>query len=222
MLPRMGEGHTTGSPELRRHPALSALENIAPAVHEFSPRAMHFSARESPDGRQVLIKVDVDEAEIYWAARLTGAVPDLFPALLADHLPPPSGSGRIGFFAWEKLPATLIGPLWEGHQVDLLLDATRFCQAARRVEPQHLGRCSWGRMRRELRKGCRKNPQGDWGRILTHAERDHDWLWQTCPFEVCHGDLHAGNVLTRTAPPDGPALLIDLNPVLQPWIFDAA
>ncbi len=224
MLPRTDDVIQSVLAELKRHPALSALDGIAPAIHEFSPRAMHFSAREISTGRQAVIKVDVDEAEIYWTVQLTSAAPDLFPALLAaDHLVSPSGSGRIGFIAWERLPHTLIGPNWEGRQVDLMLDAAaRFYQAARTVEPLHLPCCSWDKMRRELEEGCRKNPPGDWRRVLAHAEQDQSWLSQAFAFEVCHGDLHVGNALTRTAPPNGPALLIDLNPVLQPWIFDAA
>ncbi len=213
--------------ELRQHPALSSLTDIAPAIGELSHQwnaTGHFAAREASSGRQVVIKVGVTEAERYWTAHLSQTATYLFPQVFAvDHIPTRGDRDRINFIVLERVPYTLIGPAWEGRQTDMLLDAgARFYQAAGSIVPRHLSRLSADEIHRWLAEGRSKNPPGDWGSVLAHADEDYVWLSQACPFEVCHGDLHVGNALSRTPPPDGAALLIDLNPVLQPWVFDAA
>ena len=212
---------------LRHHPALFFLTDIAPALDELShawSATVHFTAREVVAGQAVVLKVGVTEAERYWTTHLSHTAPDLFPPLLAaDHLPARAGQPPIHFLALERIPYPLIGPAWEGRQTNMLLDAVaRFYQAARSVVPTHLSVLSFDEVQRWLADAGVKNPPGDWRRVFAHAEEDYAWLAQTCPFEVCHGDLHVGNALSRTPPPDGRALLIDLSPVRQPWVFDAA
>lgn len=105
----------------------------------------------------------------------------------------------------------------------MLLDAVAlFYQAARSVAPHQISSLPIDEVQRWLAEGCAKNPPGDWCGVLAHVEEDYAWLLQACSFEVCHGDIHVGNALSPTPPPDGTALLIDLNPILQPWVFDAA
>lgn len=212
---------------LERHPDFSFLTDIAPAVselsHEWNP-TLHFTAREADADLPVVIKVGVAEAEMYWTKHLSSAAPDLFPKLFTvGHLPAQADGEEPGFIVSERIPYTLTGPTWEGKQRDMLLDAgALFHQAARNVVTRHVAPLPISEVKRWLPDGCSNNPPGDWQSIQAHAEEDYAWLRQACPFEVCHGDLHVGNALSRTPPPDGTALLIDLNPVLQPWVFDAA
>lgn len=213
--------------ELRQHPALSFLADITPAIGELSHEwntTVHFTARDSSTDLPVVIKVGVTEAEMYWTAHLSSANPALFPKVFAvDYLPARADRGSAGFIASERIPYTLIGPAWAGRQTDMLLDAVAtFYQAAQSVSPQHISLLPIDEVQWWLTEGCLKNPSGDWRDVLAHAEEDYSWLLQACEFEVCHGDLHVGNALSRTPPPNGTALLIDLNPLLQPWVFDAA
>ena len=209
------------------HPALLLVADIAPAIGELSHEwntTVHFTARDPDTDLPVVIKVGVTEAEMYWTAHLSSAGPALFPKLFAvDYLPARADRQQTCFIVSERIPYTLIGSAWEGRQTDMLLDAVAaFYQAARSVVPRHISSLSIGEVQRWLTEGCSKNPPGDWRSVLDHAEENYAWLLQNCPFEVCHGDLHVGNALSRTPPPDGIALLIDLNPILQPWVFDAA
>jgi len=211
---------------LQQHSALQSLADIVPAVAELSHDwhdTLHFTARETSTGRQVVIKVGVTEAEMYWTEHLSSADAVLFPKLFAvDRLPARAGREPLGFIATERIPYTLIGPAWEGRQPDMLLDAVAaFYQVAQSIPTHHVSPLPLAEVKRWV-DGSSKNPPGDWRGVQDHAEEDHAWLLQNCPFEVCHGDLHVGNALSRTPPPDGTALLIDLNPVLQPWVFDAA
>lgn len=212
--------------DLKRHPALAFLADVVPAVVELSHdwhTTLHFTAHDSASDLPVVIKVGVSEAEMYWTAHLSSANPTLFPKLFAvDHLPVRADRGATGFIATEKIPYPLIGPDWEGRQSGMLLDAVAaFYQAAQSVPTHHVSPLPLAEVKRWVDGGS-KNPPGDWRGVRDHAGEDYAWLQRSCPFEVCHGDLHVGNALSRTPPPDGIALLIDLNPILQPWVFDAA
>lgn len=213
--------------DLKHCPALASLASFVPSVVELSHDwhdALHFTARETSTGLQVVIKAGVTEAEMYWTEHLSAADAVLFPKLFAvDRLPARAGREPLGFIATERIPYTLIGPVWEGRQPDMLLDAVAaFYQAARGIAPHHISPLPLEEVQQWLPRGGSKHPPGDWQSVLAHVEEDYAWLLQHCPFEVCHGDLHVGNALSRTPPPNGTALLIDLNPVLQPWVFDAA
>jgi hypothetical protein len=210
--------------ELKCQPLLSALTEIAPAIHEWSPKALHFSALEAASGREVIIKTDVSDSELYWTTRLSAAAPEVFPQVLAaDYLFSECLDSRFGYIAAGKIPYGLIDPLWEGRQPILLLDAVaQFYQAACSVKREYLTYVTLDTVQSWLAEGVARNPPGDWKSVLSQAEQDYTWLLQICPSEVCHGDLHIGNAVSRTPPPAGPALLIDINPVWQPWIFDAA
>ena len=213
--------------DLKYHPALAFLSDIVPAIDELSHDwhdTLHFTARETSTGLPVVIKVGVTQAEMYWTEHLSSADAVLFPKLFAvDRLPAHVGREPLEFIATEQIPYTLIGPTWGGRQPDMLLDAvTAFYQAARGIARHHISALPFEEIQQWLPEGGSKQPPGDWRSVRDHAEEDYAWLSRNCPFEVCHGDLHVGNALSRTPPPNGTALLIDLNPVLQPWAFDAA
>ena len=148
---------------LKQHPALSLMIEITPAVGELSHEwntTLHFTARESGSGLPVVIKVGVTEAEMYWTAHLAAAGPAVFPKVFAvDHLPKRADSGEVGFIATERIPHTLIGPVWEGRQTGMLLEAVAlFYQAARRVAPRHLSRLTIDGVNRWPTEGDSKNP----------------------------------------------------------------
>ncbi len=203
------------------------MEDITPAVeelsHDWHPH-LHFTARVKATSLPVIIKTGVAESEMYWTEHLAAADPTLFPLFLAAGcVSVPENCNRINFFAAERLLYSLIGSLWQGRQTEMLLDAAaRFHQAAQQVAAQPLSQLSLKDVMQWLAEGGARHPPGDWVSVAAFAEQDYDWLLRTCPFVICHGDLHVGNAFSRTAPPDGSALLIDINPVLQPWVFDAA
>ena len=210
---------------LRQHPALQTLDHIVPAVKELSHdwhSHLHFTAHVTATGLPVVIKTRVNEDELYWTEHLAHVAPSLFPQFMAaDYIR--AAEEPIGFIAMEKLPYSLIGPLWQGRQTDMLLEAAaRFHQATQLVPTRPLLRLSREDILHWPKEGSAGNPPGNWQAVVAQAEQNYAWLSQTCPFVVCHGDLHVGNAFSRTAPPDGVALLIDINPVLQPWVFDAA
>ena len=212
---------------LEQHSALQSLADIVPAVAELSHDwhdTLHFTAREADTGLPVVIKVGVTEAEMYWTEHLSSANAVLFPKVFAVNcLPARAGRELLGFIVSERIPYTLIGPGWEGKQSDMLLDAvTAFYQAAHGIALHHISPLPLEEIQWWLPGGGSNHPPGDWRAVFDHVKEDYAWLLHSCSFEVCHGDLHVGNALSRTPPPDGTALLIDLNPVLQPWVFDAA
>lgn len=205
--------------ELRQHQALSPFHDITPDIQEWGLAALHFAAHEISKGQPVIIKAGVSEGEIYWTTELARVAPDWFPKLFTSGRTP---SG-IGFLVSERVSYGPFGPMWQGREFDLLLEATaHFYRAAQSVEPQHLPHFSFGNINGWLSEGSKRNPPGDWQTVLTHAEQDYAWLSQVWPLEVCHGDLHLSNGLSRSPAPDGPAVLIDLEPVLGFWILDAA
>ncbi len=166
-----------------------------------------------------MVKAGVSDGEIYWTTELAKVAPDLFPKVFASgHVP----SG-IGFLVSERVRYGPFGPLWQGREFDLLLEAAaRFYRAAQSVEPQHLSRLSFDNINGWLIEGSKRNPPGDWHTVVAHAQEDYAWLSQAWPLEVCHGDLHLSNGLSRSPAPKGPAVLIDLEPVLGFWVLDAA
>ena len=213
--------------ELVNHPALQTLTGIAPAVEELSHdwhSHLHFTARVRATTLSVIIKTGVTEGEIYWTEHLAEAAPNLFPQfLMAGYVFAPDSFDRINFLVTERLPYSLIGPLWQGRQKEMLLDAAAyFHQAAQSVAAKHLPHLSLKEVTHWPAEGGTCPPPDDWRSVAAFAEQDYNWLLQECPFVVCHGDLHVGNAFSRTAPPSGDALLIDINPILQPWVFDAA
>ncbi len=138
----------------------------------------------------------------------------------------------LAWVVMERLPHGPLGSAWEGAEFDLLCQAVGGFYAATADMPVH------GQPRDK-----------DWPAILEAARRniteDHDvrheqrwknalkkchkalegWIeaWQQRPCDQwCHGDLHLGNAMTRTLPPDGPALLLDFAEAHPGcWVEDA-
>jgi hypothetical protein len=78
-------------------------------------------------------------------------------------------------------------------------------------------------LRSWLEVGIALDPPGPVDGVLERFEKDFDWVASVCGYEVCHGDLHMCNALVRTPPPQpSAAVLIDCQPIIQPWAFNAA
>lgn len=174
-----------------------------------------------------VVKLPVPPSERRWLVQLSPH--DVTPHVFAH------GSALGGYdLAWvimERLPYGPVGRKWGEARFELLADAAaRFYSQARRVplgdpptprdwEGQlkraraHISRdtiANSQRWRKALKKAGKKLP----AMLKTWRSRDTG-TW-------CHGDLHLGNAMTRTAPPDGPALLFDLACVhAGHWVEDA-
>ncbi len=175
-------------------------------------------ATETP----VLIKLGVNRNQLYWTQQIAAAAPDLVPLLYAsgDHL----GELPIGWTVMERVPFGSLGPAWNGHEFEMLLEAAiKFQRVARTIEPHHIATFDVTLLRRQLEVGLAANPPGPAEVVMDRLDQDWSWVASVCTFEICHGDVHMCNVVTRTPPPHrSDALLIDCQPIIQPWAFDAA
>jgi hypothetical protein len=175
-------------------------------------------ATEAP----VLVKLGVNPNQLYWTRQIEGAAPDLIPQLFAsgdtlDDLP-------VAWTVMERIPCDALGPGWMGNEFEMVLDAAvRFQRASRSIEPRTLETMDAALLRERLEVGVTARPPGPVGTLIDRLESDWQWVSAVCELEICHGDVHMCNVLSRIPPPDySTAVLIDCQPVVQPWAFDAA
>lgn len=175
-----------------------------------------------------VVKLPVPPRERQWLVRLQQAE-DVAPRVYAH------GESLNGYdLAWvvmERLPHGPLTVAWQGVEFDLVVDAIgRFYAAAASVpltgEPP---RRNWQGLyeRARQRVASRAVPEAQrWKNALKKANRSLDgWIdtWESRPINGwCHGDLHLANAMTRTAAPEGPAVLLDFAEV-EPghWLEDA-
>lgn len=176
----------------------------------------------------VVVKMPVPPVELAWLKRLQEA-PDVVPRLHA------SGEALNGYdMAWvvmERLPHGPLGAAWDGAEFDLLVDAiVRFHAAADAVnQPAPVRRKDWNAILERARNNVHVHglPESQrWNQALKKAGKKlKSWLKtinDRPDDDICHGDLHMANAMTRTLPPEGPALLIDLACVKRGhWLDDA-
>lgn len=176
----------------------------------------------------VVVKLPVPPHERRWLIHLQ-PFPNVAPRVYAH------GESLNGYdLAWvvmERLPYGPLSSAWGGEEFDLLAHAAgRFYAAAQQVpisgQPH---RADWRavleRARQVAHDGTLPHAQ-QWNRVLKKARRRlDDWLalWDARPIDGwCHGDLHLANALTRTPPPQGPAILIDFAQTRPGhWLEDA-
>jgi len=184
--------------------------------------AVHWAGIWRATGTPVLIKRGMNANQLYWTQQVAAAVPDVVPVLYAsgDRL----GELAINWTILERVPYGPLGPQWNGDEFQMLLRAAlRFQAAGRTIARRHIASMDSERLRGWLEAGLRAAPPGPADRMLQHLAPDWAWVSSVCASEICHGDVHMCNALTRTPPPlPGAALLIDCQPTLQPWAFDAA
>jgi hypothetical protein len=185
-------------------------------------KALHFVGRWAEDGAPVVIKVRVGPAELYWTRALARVRPDLGPRLYDSDAD--LGGYEIGWVVAEHIPYGPLGPLWAGAEFRLMLEAgVGFQAAARQVPARHVGEVSRETIAAWIERGIAEGVPGPAAELLARLEADFARVASLCPPEVCHGDLHLCNGLSRLPPPsESPAVLIDCQPVMQPWPLDAA
>lgn len=179
--------------------------------------------------RDVVVKLPVPPVERRWHVELQVG-DDIAPKLFAhgEEL----GGYDMAWVVMERLPH---GPLsssgWGGAAFDLMVDAIgRFSVVASRIEVTGQARTkNYESIIKQARDHVQQRDvvhQQRWKKTLKAAQRKlRDWLkcWDERPCEHwCHGDFHFGNAMTRTAPPGGPAILLDFAQVHRGhWIEDA-
>jgi hypothetical protein len=186
---------------------------------------LHFSGVWRESGAAVLLKLGVGVNELFWMRWLTSQASGLVPTLFAsgERLGPPPGH-ELSWIVTERVPFGPLGPPWQGDEFEMLLEAgVRFQKAARRAPSGHFREVDRAEVRHRLEQGLGHDPPGPAGQVLSRLDHDWEWVVKVCPPEICHGDLHLANALSRTPPPtSSQALLIDPAPAFQPWSFDAA
>lgn len=182
---------------------------------------------DAGEERQAVVKLPVPPCELLWLKALRDA-PDVVPKLYA-------GDGVLGGYdmAWvvmERLPHGPLGSAWGGAEFGLLIEAVgRFYRATADV-PVHTKHTplDWGAIHDHARTSVRDHalPEAQrWNRALKKAHRHYkEWvgIWDGRPMEHwCHGDLHLANAMTRSEPPNGPAVLFDFAKVCAShWVQD--
>lgn len=223
-------GRMRGSPDAQAavvehvERALGALIHSITVEEQFwsASGALHLAGVWQATQMPVLIKLGVNRNQLYWTQQTAAADPGVVPLLYVsgDHL----GELQIGWTVMERVEHGPLGPDWNGDEFEMLLEAAvRFQRAARMIEPRHIIILDASTFRRWVEVGLPLVPPGPVTEVMQRFEQDWTWISSVCQLEVCHGDVHMCNVLTRTpAPCRGDGLLIDCQPVVQPWVFDAA
>ena len=182
---------------------------------------VHFSAVWVATETNVLIKLGATQKEVHWTRLICERAPDLVPTLFASGRQ--MGEIQIGWTVTERIKHSCMGPQYLGAEFPMLLEgAVRFQQATRGLEPDGIGTLDESLLAKWLAEGLRQSPPGPVGRVEKRMVSDLAWVKQVCQDEICHGDVQMCNGLTRHDPPaNGPLLLIDCQPIVQPWAFDA-
>jgi hypothetical protein len=183
---------------------------------------VHLSGTWQSMGTPVLIKLGANVNQLYWTRMVAKSAPDLMPLLYASG--GRLGDLELGWTVTERIPCGPLGPGWNGEEFLALLDAAvRFQRAAQSIEPRHIATLDVDMLRPWLEAGITLDPPGPVGEVMEWFEKDFAWVVSVCGLEACHGDVHLCNALTRKPSPlSSAAVLIDCQPVIQPWPFDAA
>jgi len=187
----------------------------------------HFRARRRDGGGEVAVKLGAYANEREWITAVQVWDPGLMPVPMAmgAHL----GPYRLGWLVSEWLPFGPLGPVWGGEEFRLLIDAAvRFHAIADTNASGHrqgaVAALPIAELTQDKVAAWLDHPQPPLPIPELRRNLPADWLWlhEHVPASVCHGDLHLANALARAAPPAGPAVLIDVQPIRQPWILEAA
>jgi hypothetical protein len=170
-----------------------------------------------------IVKVGAQAREVWWAQALAREAPELVPTLLASGTR--LDGAESGWLVMERCPFHL-GPQWGGREFEMLLEAgARFQLVSRRVAPPvGAADVDRGRFAAAVQRGLDAGPPASAAAATVVDRLEADWAWVSAAArtELCHGDLHMTNAVSRTGPPEGRALLIDHAPHAIPWAFEPA
>ena len=189
-----------------------------------------YATYENDNGQQqpVVVKLPVPPLERLWLERLQNS-DNVVPTLYANGQS--LGQYDLAWVIMEQLPHGPLGSAWKGKEFDLLVNAAgRFYAAAAEYPVDGPPpKSDWAKVLDRARKQISRHNLPDkqqWNNILKKSNRKiKDWIqiWDNRKTDQwCHGDLHLANAMTRTAPPEGPALLIDFAKIHHGhWVEDA-
>lgn len=176
----------------------------------------------------VVVKLPIGPVERQWLGRLSSA-DDVSPRVYADGQT--LGGYDMAWVVMERLSFGPLGSVWGAKAFDLLVEAVSRFYAAASEYPvdRDVATMDWEEILQRSRDSVRRHGLANeqrWGRALKKANRKlKDWLsvWDDRAVDQwCHGDLHLANAMSRVAPPDGPAVLLDFA-MTRPghWVEDA-
>lgn len=207
--------------QVRAEPALSGLADIAVFGAEWGTSGLHFTGKWTVSGVDVILKVGVSPSQRWWTETVAREDPGLAPMLFA------SGSRlsdtELGWILTERLPGGLHSG-WNGLEFGMLMAAgARFHRFARRHPTGPHRVTTIDEVAAWIRSAIAGGAPGPAASLLESLDHDWGFVCEACPPEICHGDLHMANVLSRTPPPQlSDAVLIDFEPSSMPWAFEAA
>jgi hypothetical protein len=223
-------GQIRRTPEARQALLHQAKHTLGSAVHAMAIEeqiwsasgCLHLAGLWSATEMPVLIKLGVNPNQLYWTQQLGKAAPDLIPQLFASG--EMLGDLPVAWTIMERIACDALGPGWMGNEFEMILDAAvRFQRASRSIKPRSLAIMDAALLRQRLEVGVAASPPGPVMTLIDRLDADWEWVAAMCESEICHGDIHMCNVLTRTPPPEySDAVLIDCEPVVQPWAFEGA
>lgn len=176
----------------------------------------------------VVVKLPVPFVELDWLRRLQDA-DGLVPRLFAHGVE--LGAYDIAWVVMERLKHGPLGQAWNGHEFDLLANAAgRFYRAASAIPiAGEAPRRDWEKVLNLSRENVKEHDvahEQRWSSALKRARKTirewtAEWDGRACD-DWCHGDLHLGNAMSRSAAPTGPAVLFDFAKVHRGnWVEDA-
>lgn len=206
---------------VRAEPALRGVADLAAFRAEWGSSGLHFAGKWTASGADVILKVGVSRSQRWWIEAIADEDPGLAPMLFASG--GRLGDVELGWILTERLPGGLHAG-WDGLEFGMLMTAgARFQRFARSHPTGPHSTTTAEDVAAWISCAIGRGAPGPTAALLENL--DHDWRFVSgvCPPEICHGDLHMANVLSRTpAPQLSEAVLIDFEPSLMPWAFEAA
>jgi hypothetical protein len=198
------------------------IEEITPEP-DLSRTSLFFRSKWRETNQEVLFKVGSTKDELTWAKTIE-AIPEfshITPKIFAyaEKL----GNEEINWFTMEKIPFKLnkIG-------IDIDWDIVAFTIAeyqklADKASDFNTFPLDLKTFKQFLQWGIEKDAPGPATRLFENLEKDWKWFDKHCPKTVQFGDVHFGNLYSRTENPQrGNIVLLDPIHRYGTWIFDPA
>lgn len=207
--------------QVRAEPALRNLADLEVFGAEWGTSGLHFAGTWTASGADVVLKVGVSPSQRWWTEAIAKDDPGLAPMLFAtgNRL----SDIELDWILMERLPGGLHSA-WNGLEFAMLMAAgARFHRFARQHPTGPHSVTTADDVAAWIRSAIVRDAPGPAASLLESLDEDWRFVCDVCPPEICHGDLHMANVLSRApAPQLSDAVLIDFEPSFMPWVFEAA